>query len=249
MFSDSYSQTFGTAKVTPEQRSDGVRKVFSSVASRYDIMNDVMSGGLHRLWKRYFINSLPISSNTKILDLASGTGDIAIKIMKKYHNLPTIKMVDPSAEMLKQADARLINNALIGRGETIVATAEELPFADRQFDLCTISFGLRNVTHLNQVLSEIRRVLVYGGHFFCLEFSPDINPILRQPFATYGKIIPVMGRIIANDYNSYKYLIDSIHAFPTSEVLVEMMRDVGFDNIKVVSLNGGLVRIHSGVRF
>jgi demethylmenaquinone methyltransferase/2-methoxy-6-polyprenyl-1,4-benzoquinol methylase len=189
MVSDAYSQTFGHETVTPGERRARVGGVFASVASRYDIMNDVMSLGTHRLWKKILLQKLPITNHTRMLDVASGTGDIALSVVQKYNNLPPIVMVDPSAPMLEKAEERLINQALIGRGQTVVAPAEALPFPDRAFDLCTISFGLRNATHLMQALSEMRRVLVYGGHFFCMEFSPDILPVLQKPYAMYERII------------------------------------------------------------
>jgi demethylmenaquinone methyltransferase/2-methoxy-6-polyprenyl-1,4-benzoquinol methylase len=248
MFSDAYSQTFGQERVTPKERQSRVGGVFASVASRYDIMNDVMSLGTHRLWKKIFVQKLPIGPKTKMIDVATGTGDIAISVMKAYPEGAPMVMVDPSSCMLKKAKERLIDLALSQRGVPVQAPAEHLPFPDRSFDVCTISFGLRNVTHITQALSEMRRVLVYGGHFFCMEFSPDLLPFLQKPYAIYERIIPQMGHLIARDGPSYQYLVDSIRAFPPSDALVQMMAEAGFGAIKVSSLSGGLVRIHQGVR-
>ena len=248
MISDAYSQTFGQETVTPKERQDRIGGVFASVASRYDIMNDVMSLGTHRLWKKIFVAKLPLGPKTKMIDVATGTGDIAIAAMKAYPDLPVVTMVDPSSCMLQKAGERLIDLALSPRGVTVQAPAEHLPFPDRTFDVCSISFGLRNVTHLGQALSEMRRVLVYGGHFFCMEFSPDLLPFLQKPYALYERIIPHMGRLIARDGDAYQYLVDSIRAFPSSEALAQMMEEAGFGGIRVTSLSGGLVRIHQGVR-
>jgi demethylmenaquinone methyltransferase/2-methoxy-6-polyprenyl-1,4-benzoquinol methylase len=248
MRSDAYSQTFGQERVTPKERQSRVGGVFASVASRYDIMNDVMSLGTHRLWKKIFLKTLPIGPKTTMIDVATGTGDIAISVMKAYPDGAPVVMVDPSSFMLKKANERLIDLALVPRGVTVQAPAEHLPFPDRSFDVCTISFGLRNVTHLTQALSEMRRVLVYGGHFSCMEFSPDLLPFLQKPYALYERIIPLMGRLIARDGPSYQYLVDSIRVFPPSDALVQMMAEAGFGGIRVTSLSGGLVRIHQGVR-
>ena len=248
MLSDAYSQTFGQERVTPKERQSRVGGVFASVASRYDIMNDVMSLGTHRLWKKIFVAKLPLGPKTRMIDVATGTGDIAISVMKAHPDGAPVVMVDPSSFMLEKANERLIDLALASRGITVQAPAEHLPFPDRSFDVCSISFGLRNVTHLTQALSEMRRVLVYGGHFFCMEFSPDLLPFLQKPYALYERIIPHMGRLIARDGPSYQYLVDSIKAFPPSDVLVRMMAEAGFGGIRVTSLSGGLVRIHQGVR-
>lgn len=248
MFSDAYSQTFGQEKVTPKERQSRVGGVFASVAYRYDVMNDVMSLGTHRLWKKIFVQKLPMRPHTKMMDVATGTGDIAISVMKTYPDIPPMVMVDPSSFMLEKAKERLVDQALMGRGYTVEASAEHLPFADRSFDVCTISFGLRNVTHLLDALSEMRRVLVYGGHFFCMEFSPDVSPFFQKPYALYERIIPQMGRLIARDGPSYQYLVDSIRAFPPSQALVAIMEEAGFGAIRVTPLSGGLVRIHQGVR-
>jgi demethylmenaquinone methyltransferase/2-methoxy-6-polyprenyl-1,4-benzoquinol methylase len=211
-------------------------------------MNDVMSLGTHRLWKKIFVQKLPIGPKTKMIDVATGTGDIAISVMKAHPDGAPVVMVDPSSFMLEKAQERLIDLALSPRGVTVQAPAEHLPFPDRAFDVCSISFGLRNVTHLTQALSEMRRILVYGGHFFCMEFSPDLLPVLQKPYALYERIIPHMGRLIVRDGDSYQYLVDSIRAFPPSDALVQMMAEAGFGGIRVTSLSGGLVRIHQGVR-
>ncbi len=248
MISDAYSQTFGQETVTPKERQDRIGGVFASVASRYDIMNDVMSFGTHRLWKKNFVAKLPLGPKTKMIDVATGTGDIAVAAMKAHPDLPVVTMVDPSSCMLQKAGERLIDLALASRGVTVQAAAEHLPFPDRSFDVCTISFGLRNVTHLAGALAEMRRVLVYGGYFYCMEFSPDILPVLQKPYAVYERIIPHLGRLIARDGPSYQYLVESIRVFPSSDVLVQMMKEAGFGGVRVTSLSGGLVRIHQGVR-
>lgn len=244
--------SFGFEKATPEARDAGVQRVFSSVAARYDVMNDLMSGGLHRLWKTQMVAAVPLSPDMTVMDLAGGTGDIAFRIYDKIqatNHKPQITVCDRNPEMLAEGRKRAMNRGILDlvwqEGD-----AQALPFADKSFDVVTIAFGLRNVTHLSQALGEIRRVLKTGGKFLCLEFSPELSPKMLQPIYDFYsfQVIPKVGELVAQDRDSYQYLAESIRVFPKPEALCALMREAGFAEVRHSSFTFGTVALHTGYR-
>ena len=242
----STQETFGYQKASPETRDEGVQRVFSSVAKRYDIMNDLMSGGLHRLWKARMLMEVPKKGDLKALDVAGGTGDIAFRIHEKTSS-PNIIVCDRNPEMLAEGRNRALN-----KGITNMTWQEEdaqaLSFADDSFDLYTISFGLRNVTHLLQGLHEAYRVLKIGGKFMCLEFSPELHPAgLQKLYDAYSfGIIPRIGGMVTGDAAAYQYLAESIRVFPKPEALANLMREAGFACVRYETMTFGTVALHIG---
>jgi demethylmenaquinone methyltransferase/2-methoxy-6-polyprenyl-1,4-benzoquinol methylase len=226
--------------------------VFSKVAERYDLMNDLMSGGLHRLWKSDFVSMLnPPKGDTsfRLLDVAGGTGDIAMRALAAGGPQTTAVICDISPEMLDVGRRRVADAGLSDRITLIEGNAEELPFADRSFDAYTISFGIRNVTHIDKALSEAYRVLKTGGHFLCLEFSEVQVPILDRIYDFHSfEVIPRLGQLTAGDAQPYQYLVESIRKFPKQERFAEMIRTAGFQNVTYRNLTGGIAAIHSGWR-
>ena len=243
---------FGFKKVSIDEKQKLVNQVFASVASRYDLMNDLMSGGLHRLWKDELINWLapPKSSRGyKLLDVAGGTGDIAIKFLKSTSVGCETVICDISEEMLQVGLQKIGNAQFAERSEFVAGNAECLPFPDNKFDAYTIAFGLRNVTHLAQALDEAFRVLKPGGRFLCLEFSDVQVPVLDKIYELYSfQAIPVLGSIAAGDRDSYRYLVESIRKFPDQETFVDQIKHAGFSQTKYRNLSGGIAAIHSGWR-
>jgi demethylmenaquinone methyltransferase/2-methoxy-6-polyprenyl-1,4-benzoquinol methylase len=239
--------TFGFQRVDADAKEGMVRGVFSSVASSYDIMNDFMSGGMHRLWKNDFVRRVQLSSSAKILDLAGGTGDIAIRLRERT-GAPVI-VCDINYEMLKAGVARQFD-AGKSEGLTFVCgNAEQLPVADGSLDLITIAFGLRNVTHIQQALNDAFRALRPGGRFLCLEFSHVTNPLMKKIYDEYSfRAIPKIGEIVAKDRASYQYLVESIRMFPKQEALKTMMEHAGFARCHYTNLTFGVVAIHEGVK-
>jgi len=247
--SDNFSEDidFGYERVKREEKQSRVKSVFQSVASRYDLMNDVMSGGLHRLWKREFTSLLPYRGGNVYLDVAGGTGDIATLILKnlaRYGLSSRVIISDINEDMLAVGQKRAPDlNAQWSCGN-----AESLPFPDNFADVYTIAFGLRNVTDRMKALKEAHRVLKPGGKFFCLEFS-KINPALTPFYDLYSfKFVPLMGRFVANDEPSYRYLVESIRMFPSQEELKSMILDAGFVSARYKNLSQGIVAIHEGVK-
>jgi demethylmenaquinone methyltransferase/2-methoxy-6-polyprenyl-1,4-benzoquinol methylase len=257
---------FGTRTVTPEEKTGLVRGVFDSVASNYDIMNDLMSGGLHRLWKDRFVRMIRPKPGMAILDVAGGTGDIAFRL-KRYieeqrnrksflhssipPSIPSsvITICDLTTDMLRVGRDRAIDKGWINDFEWITGNAESLPFPDQSFDLYTIAFGLRNVTHIDKALSEAVRVLKPGGRFYCLEFSHVREPLLAKAYDLYSyAMIPRIGQIVAKDKDSYQYLVESIRKFPKQENLVKRMDEAGLKNSIFTNLSAGIVAIHSGTK-
>ena len=235
--------SFGYSEVTPAEKTIRVGEVFARVARRYDIMNDAMSGGMHRRWKDRFVARLKPRPGERILDLAGGTGDIAFRMKAKGADI-TVSDINPAMLEVGQERARK-------RGLTDLAwsvqNAEELGFGDAQFDACTIAFGIRNVTHIDKALSEAHRVLKRGGRFFCLEFSTTLWPGFADAYDLYShKIVPRIGKVIAHDEESYRYLIESIRRFPDMARFKAMIADAGFVQAKAEPILGGLVAIHSG---
>ncbi|QFT78969.1 class I SAM-dependent methyltransferase [Erythrobacter sp. THAF29] len=244
---DQETVSFGYENVTPQEKTRRVGEVFTSVASKYDIMNDAMSGGLHRLWKDKFVRRVKPQPGEQILDMAGGTGDIAFRMADRGAD---ITVADINQDMLDVGAERAMGrNEAKGAGSLVFTrqNAEEVDFASNTFDAYTIAFGIRNVTHKDRALKEALRVLKPGGRFFCLEFSTVEWPGLREAYDVYSdKVLPRMGQAIAGDADSYRYLAESIRKFPPMPEFERMIRDAGFANTRVEPILGGLVAIHSG---
>lgn len=238
---------FGFKTVREDEKVDLVRGVFDSVASRYDIMNDMMSLGVHRLWKNRLIEKLRPRSVRKLLDVGGGTGDIAFKYLDRGGS--DVSVFDINAEMLQVGRDRAIDQGLLKGIQWIQGNAEDLPFEDATFDAYTIAFCIRNVTHIDRALREARRVLKPGGHFLCLEFSKVVQPGLSRIYDIYSfSILPKLGETIAGDRDSYQYLAESIRRFPDQETFKTMIEDAGFDQVTYDNLTGGIACIHSAWR-
>ncbi len=234
---------FGDEQVTPEEKTRRVGGVFSSVAKSYDVMNDLMSGGMHRLWKDRFVAKAKPRAGERILDMAGGTGDIAFRMAKRGAE---VMVSDINPDMLEVGMERATKSGLDGLSWQ-VENAETLSFADRQFDAYTIAFGIRNVTDIPAALREAHRVLKRGGRFYCLEFSTSEWPGFGQLYDLYSdKVIPRIGKAVAGDEDSYRYLVESINRFPRMEVFRTMIGDAGFRSTSVEPILGGLVAIHGG---
>ena len=238
--------SFGYEEVAPEEKEARVGAVFSSVAKKYDIMNDAMSVGMHRVWKDKFVRRVKPRAGERILDMAGGTGDIAFRMAK--HGA-AITVSDINQDMLDVGMERAPKK-LGAPAEGLVwsrQNAEELSFADRSFDAYTIAFGIRNVTHIDRALAEAYRVLRHGGRFFCLEFSTTVWPGFGEVYDAYShRLVPKIGQAIAGDAESYRYLIESIRRFPKMPEFEAMIRTAGFTQTRVEPILGGLVAIHSG---
>lgn len=240
---------FGEEKVSPEEKTGKVIGVFDSVASKYDLMNDLMSGGMHRLWKDRFVRDIRPRPHMKFLDVAGGTGDIAFRIRKKIGTQADITVFDLNENMLNVGRDRAIDKGWVKGFEWMTGNAESLPFPDNHFDIYTIAFGLRNVTHIDTALKEAQRVLKPGGRFFCLEFSHVNEPLLGKAYDLYSyNLIPKIGKIITKDAESYQYLVESIRKFPTQEALKARMKEAGFAQAKYTNLTSGVVAIHKGIK-
>ena len=236
---------FGFEQVGWDEKTQRVRGVFDSVSARYDLMNDVMSGGMQRIWKTRYVAQLGLRSGQTLLDLAGGTGDIAARVYRRYPNA-AITICDINESMLRQGVDRLFDQGIRTLDWTC-GNAESLPFADGSFDACTMAFGIRNVTDIPAALREIFRVLKFGGRFMCLEFSTVKNPLLKPVYDAYSfQILPRMGEWIAQDKDSYQYLAESIRQFPDQETFAGMLRDAGFEQVRYQNMSGGIVAIHSG---
>ena len=239
---------FGFQTVKEQDKAGLVRGVFNSVADQYDIMNDVMSAGVHRMWKNSLINSVNPRPGMKLLDVAGGTGDIAFRFLDAAKDT-FVTVCDINAEMLRVGDVRSHKRGYQDRCEFVCGDAMKLPFPDRSMDAYTIAFGIRNVTRIEEALAEAYRVLKPGARFFCLEFSPAVVPVLQEFYDTYSfKVIPAMGQMVAQDRDSYQYLVESIRRFPTPEAFDAMIKRAGFSRTNWRSMSAGVVAIHSGVR-
>ncbi len=240
---------FGTQHVTPEEKTGKVIGVFDSVADNYDIMNDFMSGGVHRLWKDRLIRMIRPKAGQRFLDVAGGTGDIAFRIKRKVGDDAEITVCDLNEEMLRVGRDRAIDRGWVNEFEWITGNAESLPFPDNHFDVYTIAFGLRNVTHIDTALKEAVRVLKPGGRFFCLEFSHVKNPLFARAYDFHSfNIIPKIGKLVAKDEESYQYLVESIRKMPKQEELCARMAEAGIEKADYTNLTGGIVAIHRGFK-
>ncbi len=242
--------SFGFQDVREDDRQGLVNQVFAGVAERYDLMNDLMSGGMHRLWKRDFVSELNPPRGTqpfRLLDVAGGTGDIAIRAIERAGPATTAVICDISPEMLAVGRRRVRDAGLEGRIELVEGNAEELPFESGAFDAYTISFGIRNVTHIDKALSEANRVLKRGGRFLCLEFSECQIPVLDRLYDFHSfEVIPRLGQLAAGKAAPYQYLVESIRKFPNQQAFLELIGKAGFDRAGYRNLMGGIAAIHWG---
>lgn len=244
--SDTRTTHFGFMDVPEGEKAGMVHGVFTRVANKYDIMNDVMSVGIHRLWKDAMMDWLAPRPGQKLLDVAGGTGDIAFRFLKRAQGAEAT-VLDMTEQMLIEGQKRAEAENMADRLTWVVGDAMALPFADNSFDVYTISFGIRNVTRIPDALAEAYRVLKPGGRLMVLEFSQLPNPAMQWAYDRYSfNVIPVMGQIVANDRDSYQYLVESIRKFPDQEAFAALIRQAGFEQVKYRNLTMGVAALHSG---
>lgn len=247
---DSKTTHFGFEEVRWEDKARRVRGVFDSVAPRYDLMNDLMSGGMHRLWKQFTLSQTHLRPGQRALDVAGGTGDLARGMTAQVGEQGLVVLSDINGAMLAHGRNRLIDAGLLRGVSYVQANAERLPFPDSSFDCVTIGFGLRNVTDKAAALASMRRVLRPGGQLLVLEFSQPVAPGLKPLYDTYSfRVLPVLGKMVAQDEDSYRYLAESIRKHPDQETLLGMMRDAGLEDCRYHNLAGGIVALHRGYRY
>lgn len=246
---DTKTTHFGFRQVAADDKAAHVRGVFDSVASRYDVMNDVMSFGIHRIWKRVAVELAGVREGHRVLDLAAGTGDLSARFSGLAGPRGLVVMTDINAAMLSQGRERMVDEGHLGNVVYSQVDAEAIPFPDGSFDCVSIAFGLRNVTHKEQALSEMARVLKPGGRALILEFSHPTQRPLRALYDIYSfKALPMMGRLITRDADSYRYLAESIRMHPDQETLRSMMESAGLERCEYHNLTGGIVAVHRGFR-
>lgn len=247
---DGKTTHFGFEEVAWEDKAQRVRGVFDSVAPRYDLMNDLMSGGLHRVWKQFTLSQTHLRPGQRALDVAGGTGDLARGLAAQVGEQGLVVLSDINGAMLAHGRDRLLDLGLTRGIAYAQANAERLPFADSSFDCVTIAFGLRNVTDKAAALASMRRVLRPGGQLMVLEFSQPVAPGLKPLYDAYSfRVLPFLGRVIARDEDSYRYLAESIRKHPDQETLLGMMRDAGLEDCRYHNLSGGIVALHRGYRY
>jgi len=242
---------FGFRRVPEAAKAPLVRAVFDSVASRYDLMNDLMSVGIHRWWKAEMVAWLKPRAGQKLFDVAGGTGDVARRVLPRLDPARGGKVIvcDANPRMLEIGRVRTIDDGILEGIEWICGDAEALPIADRSVDLYTIAFGLRNVTRIERALAEARRVLKPGGRFLCLEFTPAVGPWLAPLYDLYSfRVLPLIGQIVTGDREAYTYLAESIRRFPSQDVLCEMIAEAGLERSRFRNLTGGIAALHSAWR-
>ncbi|WP_432471727.1 bifunctional demethylmenaquinone methyltransferase/2-methoxy-6-polyprenyl-1,4-benzoquinol methylase UbiE [Amphritea sp. HPY] len=240
---------FGYRQVDVEDKQAKVADVFHSVANKYDVMNDLMSGGVHRIWKRLTIEQSGVRRGHKVLDIAGGTGDLTMRFSRLVGPEGKVVLADINDSMLKVGRDRLLDRGITGNVEFVQANAEELPFPDNTFDCITIAFGLRNVTHKDRALASMARVLKPGGKVMVLEFSKTDNPLLTKAYDFYSfSLLPKIGKLIAGDEESYRYLAESIRMHPDQETLKQMMEEAGLVQCKFQNMTGGIVALHTGIK-
>ncbi len=238
---------FGYRRVAADDHTGLVRGVFDSVARRYDLMNDLMSGGLHRLWKTALLDRVAPRPGMRLVDVAGGTGDVAGGFLRRGGGSAVI--CDINEEMMRAGIDRDLDRGIADGAARVCGDAAALPLATACAEACTIAFGLRNVTRRQEALSEMRRILDIGGHFLCLEFSPAVLPQLKPIYDAYSfRVLPWLGARVANDAASYEYLAESIRRFPEPKILADEMNAAGFGNVTCTALSGGIVWLHSGWR-
>ena len=247
--SDKDTTHFGFKEVEKDAKAGMVADVFHSVASRYDLMNDLMSGGIHRIWKRFTIELSGVRKGNAVLDIAGGTGDLAARFADIVGPTGRVVLADINDSMLKVGRDKLLDGGRLGNLEFVQADAQFLPFPDDSFDCITIAFGLRNVTDKDKALRSMLRVLKPGGRLLVLEFSKPANPLLSKAYDAYSfRVLPLMGRLVANDPDSYQYLAESIRVHPDQETLKDMMEDAGFSRCTYHNMTGGVVALHKGIK-
>ena len=240
---------FGFEQVAVEQKAERVAEVFHSVAAKYDLMNDLMSGGVHRLWKRFTIEASAVRAGHKVLDIAGGTGDLSYQFARLVGPQGQVVLADINASMLKVGRDRLIDRGIAGNLQVAQADAQYLPFPDNTVYCITIAFGLRNVTDKDLALRSMLRVLKPGGRLLVLEFSKPQHSLLEKVYDTYSfKLLPFMGKVITNDADSYRYLAESIRMHPDQQTLKGMMDNAGFVNSSFHNMTGGIVALHKGFK-
>jgi len=240
---------FGFRRVAAQDKAGMVAGVFSSVADRYDIMNDLMSLGIHRLWKRLTLMETGLHAGQRALDLAGGTGDLARGLAARVGPAGRVVLADINAAMLERGRARLTDQGVVGTIDYVQANAEQLPFRDGTFDCVTIGFGLRNVTHVDRALAAMRAALAPGGRCLVLEFSRPVLPVLARLYDAYSfNVLPRLGQWVAGDAASYQYLVESIRRHPDQETLRGMMEAAGFERVSYENYSGGIVALHKGFR-
>ncbi len=249
---DSKSETidFGYKQVDRDEKQGLVANVFNSVAKKYDVMNDVMSFGIHRLWKRYTIDCSGVRKGMKVLDIAGGTGDLTAQFSRRVGPTGEVVLADINQAMLDVGRDKLRNMGIVDNVDYVQANAEELPFDSDSFDIITIAFGLRNVTDKQKALESMFRVLKPGGRLLVLEFSKPVPPLLSQAYDFYSfNVLPKMGQLVAGDAESYQYLAESIRMHPDQETLKGMMETAGYEQVTFQNLTGGIVALHRGFKF
>jgi demethylmenaquinone methyltransferase/2-methoxy-6-polyprenyl-1,4-benzoquinol methylase len=240
---------FGFEKVAVPEKAERVRAVFESVAGKYDVMNDLMSFGVHRLWKRFTLSLTGLKPGQRALDVAGGSGDLALGLLRQVGKDGRVVLSDINPRMLEVGRDRLLDAGHVGNVECLVADAERLPFADNSFDCITIGFGLRNVTDKAAALSSMYRVLKPGGQLLVLEFSTPVAKGLKPLYDAYSfNVLPLLGRLVAEDSASYRYLAESIRMHPNQETLLEMLQTAGFAQARYHNLTGGIVALHRGYK-
>ncbi|WP_455380408.1 bifunctional demethylmenaquinone methyltransferase/2-methoxy-6-polyprenyl-1,4-benzoquinol methylase UbiE [Acidihalobacter prosperus] len=249
--SDNKNSThFGYQSVPANEKAHRVAEVFHSVADRYDLMNDLMSFGVHRLWKRFTVNLAAARSGERVLDLAGGTGDLAERFAQQVGPEGEVVLADINASMLRHGRDRLTDAGVVGNLRYAQVDAEALPFPENSFNLITIAFGLRNVTDKSAALRSMYRVLKPGGRLLVLEFSKPVLPGLGKVYDAYSfTALPIMGRVVTGDSASYRYLAESIRMHPDQQRLRDMMESAGFERIQFYNLTGGIVAVHRGYKF
>ena len=239
--------TFGFKNVDKDEKIGLVKNVFESVAIKYDIMNDLMSAGIHRLWKNKFINMIDPNNDMTMLDVAGGTGDIAFRFLENGGG--RVVVCDLTEGMVRVGKNRALDKGLFSNIDWLVGNAQKLPLQDNSVDVYSISFGLRNVADIDEALTEAYRVLKPSGRFMCLEFSSVVIPVLDKIYDGYSfKVLPKIGKIVADDEESYQYLVESIRRFPKQDELIKKMKKAGFENTTYTYLTGGISAIHSGYK-
>ncbi len=241
---------FGYQTVAASEKVRKVAGVFDSVAGKYDLMNDLMSLGVHRLWKRFAVNLTGLRPGDRVLDLAGGTGDLSSRMVPLVGAKGRVLLSDINASMLGEGRKRLVDEGITGNVSYVQADAEQLPFPEHSFDCITISFGLRNVTRKDRALAAMHQALKPGGRVVILEFSRPIAPGLQPAYDLYSfAVLPVLGKLVANDAASYRYLAESIRMHPDQDTLLQMMETAGFERCQYFNLSGGIVAVHRGYKF